>query len=85
METTITAKGQITIPKAAREHLKVKAGDKVRIFLHPDGHVVVRPVIPVSALRGLLKSRRRKPPTIEEMDLAIRDAVVERYRRATGK
>ncbi|MBV9570432.1 MAG: AbrB/MazE/SpoVT family DNA-binding domain-containing protein [Alphaproteobacteria bacterium] len=85
MEAKITSKGQITLPKEARQHLKVGAGDRVRFFIHPDGSVALLPVIPVSALRGILKSRRAKPPTLKEMDDAIRIAAVSRYRRAKGQ
>jgi len=70
MESTITTKGQATIPKAAREHLRLKPGDRVKFFLHPNGSVVILPKVPVSTLRGILKSRRRAP-TIEEMNQAI--------------
>lgn len=68
MDSTITAKGQTTIPKPIREHLHLKAGDRVKYFVHPDGSVVLLPVVPVSTLRGSVKSRRLYPPTIEEMD-----------------
>jgi antitoxin PrlF len=85
MDATVTSKGQITIPKAIREHLNVKAGGKVKMFVQPDGHVVLLPVIPVTALKGIVKSRRRKPPTTEEMKKAAMDGAVARYRRATGK
>ncbi len=71
MESTLTSQGQATIPKAVREHLHLKPGDKVRFFLHPNGSVVILPVLPVTALKGMLKSRRRRPPTIEEMNEAI--------------
>jgi AbrB family looped-hinge helix DNA binding protein len=70
MESAITAKGQATIPKTIREHLGLKAGDRVKFFLHPDGSVVLLPKLRASALRGILKSRRR-PVTIEEMGTAI--------------
>jgi AbrB family looped-hinge helix DNA binding protein len=70
MESTITTKGQATIPKAAREHLRLKPGDRVKFFLHPNGSVMILPKVPVSTLRGILKSRRRAP-TIEEMNQAI--------------
>jgi AbrB family looped-hinge helix DNA binding protein len=70
MESTITTKGQATIPKAAREHLRLGPGDRVKFFLHPNGSVVILPKVPVSTLRGILKSRRRAP-TIEEMNQAI--------------
>ncbi len=70
MESAITIKGQATIPKAIRDHLRLKPGDRVKFFVHPDGSVVLLPKLPVSALRGMLKSRRRRPVTIEEMNEA---------------
>jgi antitoxin PrlF len=71
MESAITLKGQATIPKAIREHLGLKPGDRVKFFLHPDGTVVLLPKISASALRGILKTRRRKPVTIREMNEAV--------------
>ena len=67
MESAITVKGQATIPKAIREHLHLKPGDRVKFFLHPDGSVVLLPKLSASALRGIVKSRRRRPVTINEM------------------
>lgn len=66
MESAITSKGQATIPKAIREHLRLKAGDRVKFFVHPNGSVVLLPKRPASALRGILKSRRGTV-SIEEM------------------
>jgi hypothetical protein len=43
------------------------------------------PVVPVTALRGILKSKRRRPVTIEEMNEAIAQAAVDRYKRATRR
>jgi AbrB family looped-hinge helix DNA binding protein len=71
MDSAITTKGQATIPKAIRDHLRLKPGDRVKFFVHPDGTVVLLPKIPISSLRGVVKSSRRRPPTIEEMDAAI--------------
>ena len=70
MESTITVKGQATIPKAVREHLGLRPGDRVKFFLHPDGTVVLLPKLPVTALRGILK-RSRRPVSIERMREAI--------------
>lgn len=67
MESAITVKGQATIPKAIREHLALKPGDRVKFFVHPDGSVVLLPKLTAAALRGVVKSRRRRPTTIEEM------------------
>ena len=69
MESAITAKGQATIPKAIREHLRLKPGDRVKFFVHPDGSVVLLPKLPASALRGIVKPGTR-PVTIEEMSAA---------------
>jgi AbrB family looped-hinge helix DNA binding protein len=70
MESAITTKGQATIPKAIREHLGLKPGDRVKFFVHPDGTVVLLPKLPVAALRGMLKPRGSRV-TIEDMDAAI--------------
>ena len=70
MESAITVKGQATIPKAIREHLGLKPGDRVKFFVHPNGSVVLLPKLPASALRGMLKSSR-KGVTIEMMNEAI--------------
>jgi antitoxin PrlF len=80
MESAITSKGQATIPKAVREHLRLKPGDRIKFFMHPDGSVVILPKLPVSALRGMLKSRQR-PVTIEQMNEAIASGAAERARR----
>lgn len=71
MESAITTKGQATIPKAVRDHLQLKPGDRVKFFMHPDGSVVLLPKRPATILRGMLKSRRRRPVTIEEMNKAV--------------
>jgi antitoxin PrlF len=73
MESAITVKGQATIPRAVRKHLGLKPGDRVKFFMHPDGSVVLLPKLPASALRGIVKSRRRLPVTIEEMTDAARE------------
>lgn len=70
MESAITVKGQATIPKAIREHLRLKPGDRVKFFVHPDGSVVLLPKVPASAVKGMMKSRRRRPVSIAQMSSA---------------
>jgi len=41
MSTTVTRKGQVTIPKAVRDRLGIVAGSSVRFELAPDGCVVL--------------------------------------------
>jgi len=76
MESTITAKGQTTIPKAVRKHLKLKPGQRLKYFIHPDGTVVLLPTLPVTALRGIVRWEGR-PVTLEEMDGAIAAGAIE--------
>jgi AbrB family looped-hinge helix DNA binding protein len=82
MESAITVKGQATIPRAVRKHLGLKPGDRVKFFMHPDGSVVLLPKLPASALRGIVKSRRRRPVTIQEMTDAAREGAAGVARRA---
>jgi len=76
MESAITVKGQATIPKAIREHLRLKPGDRVKFFVHPDGSVVLLPKLHAAALRGMIKSRRRRTVTIGEMAEAAAEGAV---------
>lgn len=79
MESSLTSKGQMTVPKAAREHLKVRPGDRLKIFLHPNGTVVLIPKLPVSAIKGMFAGRVKKPVSVEEMDAAIEQAAGEDF------
>jgi antitoxin PrlF len=82
MESAITEKGQATIPKAIREHLGLKPGDRVKFFVHPDGSVVLLPKLPAAALRGIMESRRRRPVTVDEMTKAAAEGASSGMRHA---
>lgn len=41
MASTLTSKGQVTIPKPVRDRLGVQPGGAVEFLLAPDGRVVV--------------------------------------------
>lgn len=72
--STITRKGQTTIPKAVRERLGVTYGDQIDFVVKPDGTVIVQSAtIDVMSLAGILKRKGQKPVTVEEMNEAIRD------------
>src|SRR5229473_4012305 len=85
VESAITVKGQATIPKAIREHLGLKAGDRVKFFVHPDGSVVLLPKLSASSLRGIIKSRRRRPVTIAEMTEAAVEGAARVARPTTRR
>ena len=64
LESTVTSKGQITIPKAVRDRLRLEEGDKVYFDVGEDGAVrMVARNRPMEELFGLLRDRRPgKPP-----------------------
>lgn len=58
MATTVTSKGQVTIPKPVRDRLGIEPGSAVEFELAPDGRVVLvkveagHPKSRFEALRG---------------------------------
>ena len=83
MESSITSKGQTTIPKRVREHLRLRPGDRVKFFIHPDGSVVLLPRVPVKGLRGMLKSPFDEPVTLAEMEEALSAGATDQTRPFT--
>ena len=51
---TISPKFQVVIPKEIRERMKLKPGQKVKVFLF-EGRIELVPVRPLSQMRGFLK------------------------------
>jgi antitoxin PrlF len=80
MEATLSSKNQATIPKQVREHLNLKAGDRFKFFLQPDGRVVILPRIQISKLKGSVP-RLERPVSLEEMDEAIAAGAIRRHRK----
>jgi AbrB family looped-hinge helix DNA binding protein len=81
MESTLTIKGQATLPKAIRDHLRLRPGDRVKFFIHPDGTVLMLPRVPAGTLRGMLHRPGRRPVTLKQMDSAIAAGATEGHRR----
>ena len=70
--STLTSKGQITLPREIRDHLRLENGDRVNFEIR-DGMVIVEPeTIDIKSLRGIVKRRGRQKVSIEEMNAAIR-------------
>jgi len=73
--STLTSKGQVIIPKEIREHLKIHAGHHLEFRIASDGRVVVQSRSrDVRELKGIVRSSRRKPVSVEEMNKAIAQA-----------
>jgi AbrB family looped-hinge helix DNA binding protein len=81
-EATLTTKGQVTIPKAVRDHLKLDTGARVDFVIEDDGTVVLKPVTRhVRELAGLLYRPGQKALSVEEMDRAIGTRIRQRHGR----
>ncbi|MDV3252961.1 AbrB/MazE/SpoVT family DNA-binding domain-containing protein [Devosia sp. BK] len=84
--SVVTSKGQTTIPKSLRDAVGIKDGTPLTWILENGAIRVVAKTLNAADLAGFLGP----PPsgvhlTIEEMDEAIAEAVVERFERATKR
>jgi len=75
--STITSKGQITMPLAVRNALGLQTGDKVDFVPIEGGFKVVPLRADVAVLKGRFAGRVKKPVSIEEMNDAIEAAGAE--------
>jgi antitoxin PrlF len=79
MEAKLSSKGQATIPKAVRERLHLKPGDRFKFFFHPDG-VLILPRVPTTRLKGMIPKPAR-PVSLAEIDAAIEAGATGRFRK----
>lgn len=63
--TSVTSKGQVTIPKKVRQKLGIRQGTRVEFLLTDDRvemRVVASPQLPTASGFGMLKSARAAVP-----------------------
>lgn len=74
--STLTSKGQITLPKEVRNLLGVAPGDQLDFVIGQDGSVRVVPLSrPVRELFGMLAIRGRRPVSASAIDDSIVSAI----------
>jgi len=72
--STLTAKGQTTIPKEIRDHLGLRPGNRIDYVVDEGGDVVLKPATyDIRDLHGILHRPGRKPLEVEEMNRLIRE------------
>lgn len=77
--STLTNKGQVTIPKAVRDSLGLHPGDKLEFIVTQSGEAFFRPVTKrVDDVFGRLHEPGRKPVPIEKMDAVIKQKMKEK-------
>ena len=70
--STLTRKGQTTIPGEIRRHLGLKPGDRLEFVVERDGKVTLVPAtLDIRSLKGILGPPPRKA-SLEELEAAIR-------------
>ena len=67
--TTLTSKGQVTVPREVRDRLGLKAGDKLTFTLLSDGTVIMRAKTRrLADLAGLLTRLDQPKVSVEDMN-----------------
>lgn len=83
--STLTSKGQVTVPKAIRERLGLHEGDRLLFRIDDRGELVVEPVAPggLGRLPGLLRHLApERPVSVDEMRRAVRRRAAAKHGRS---
>ena len=72
-ESTITTRGQTTVPRDVRNVLALRPGDKLRYLILEGGEVRLLRRRPLSELAGMLARPGAAPVTLDQIDQAIAD------------
>ncbi|MCS3857819.1 AbrB family looped-hinge helix DNA binding protein [Salinibacter ruber] len=78
--STLTSRGQTTIPKPIREALGLQPGDRVEFTLEGDRVLLRRAGADLSSLDGMLGQLGHEPVSIEDMNEAIQKVASENVR-----
>jgi antitoxin PrlF len=77
---TLTTKGQVTIPKAIRDSLKLNTGDRIDIVVTGKREATIRPVSKkVDDIFCKLHKPGAKPVSVETMADAIRNRMKDKF------
>ncbi|MEQ9322546.1 MAG: AbrB/MazE/SpoVT family DNA-binding domain-containing protein [Polyangiaceae bacterium] len=77
--STVSSKGQVTIPKRIREALRLDTGDRVRFVIRDDGVVELVPeTVDLMDLVGVLEPADGRQVTIDGMNDAVERAIAGR-------
>ena len=81
--STITSKGQVTIPKRVRERLRLRTGDKLDFRIDEDGTIRVYPISKtVSEVFGVFAERAKHPYTTRQIDAKLARSLQRRRNKS---
>jgi AbrB family looped-hinge helix DNA binding protein len=70
--STLTSKGQITIPNSIRKRFHLRAGNRIEFRITKEGDIKLSPVsLTVDEVFGMLKRSGKSGHTVEEMNRAL--------------
>ena len=70
--STLTSKGQVTIPQEIREELHLRKGQRLDFRVDTKGRLIIEPLTQdVRKLKGLVRSSRKRPPSLDKIARAI--------------
>lgn len=80
-QSTMTSKGQITVPKQIRDYLKAQSGDKIQFIIDRQGRVVLTiKTIDIGDVFGMFNYKSKEKTTIKDMDSAIAKRMRRKYK-----
>ncbi len=78
--SSISVKGQVTVPKNIRQALKLKAGDRVTFVADGDKAIMISMKSDFFSLKGILeKYRKGKSMSVRDMHETAKRHVAKRY------
>lgn len=79
--STITSRGQTTIPRHIRESNHLQEGDRIEWVERADGHIEVIPITRDAAqVAGLFQHWVKEPVSVDEMNTAIKQAAMDKFK-----
>jgi hypothetical protein len=59
--------------------------DRIKVFIHPDGRVVLLPRLPAWRLRGMIAPPKGRRVTLNDMSEAVESGAAESYARGAAR
>lgn len=83
LQSKVTSKGQITLPKQIRSRLAIKAGDRLEFYMEDSNRLSVRKKRKAGSSAGCGRrflTDHQQPATLDQIQEGIRKAVATKYR-----
>ncbi len=77
--STLTSKGQLTVPQEIREELHLRKGQRIEFRVDAKRRLILEPLTnEIRKLKGMVRSPRKRAPSLAEIRRAIADGYARR-------